>query len=157
MARYDETQEDFEEDECYDRPSKSQIKRELQALQDLGKEMTKLGAEALKDSPQISDEQKRALNVYYEPHVNDKYIMASIQADLQNQGRFQESLAEELLQHRAAMKEQNLQSVQMRLAQLSGRVQMPSQEQKKPVNVQNRTFDMNRYMMLKQKQEQLGA
>ena len=119
--------------------------------------LTKLGAEALKDSPQISDEQKRALNVYYEPHVNDKYIMASIQADLQNQGRFQESLAEELLQHRAAMKEQNLQSVQMRLAQLSGRVQMPSQEQKKPVNVQNRTFDMNRYMMLKQKQEQLGA
>ena len=55
------------------------------------------------------------------------------------------------------MKEQNLQSVQMRLAQLSGRVQMSSQEQKKPVNVQNRTFDMNRYMMLKQKQEQLGA
>lgn len=119
--------------------------------------LTKLGAEALKGSPQISDEQKRALNVYYEPHVNDKYIMASIRSDLQNQGRFQESLAEELLQHRAAMQEQNLQSVQMRLAQLSGRVQMSSQAPRKSVNVQNRTFDMNRYMMLKQKQGQLEA
>ncbi len=48
MAQHWDTREDENfEDEGYDRPSKSQIKRELQALQDLGKEMTKLGPETL--------------------------------------------------------------------------------------------------------------
>lgn len=48
----DNQEDDFEdEDEGYDRPSKSQIKRELLALQDLGKEMTKLGAETLNKIP----------------------------------------------------------------------------------------------------------
>ena len=63
MARYDETQEDFEEDECYDRPSKSQIKRELQALQDLGKEMTKLGAETLNRIP-LPEDVREAIDEY---------------------------------------------------------------------------------------------
>ena len=55
MAQYQDNLEDDFEDDGYDRPSKSQIKRELQALQDLGKEMTKLGAETLNKIPLPAD------------------------------------------------------------------------------------------------------
>ena len=55
MAQYQDNLEDDFEDDGYDRPSKSQIKRELQALQDLGKEMTKLGAETLNNCPRPAD------------------------------------------------------------------------------------------------------
>ena len=64
MAQYRDTREDdFEDDDEYDRPSKSQIKRELQALQDLGKEMTKLGAETLNKIP-LPDDVREAIDEY---------------------------------------------------------------------------------------------
>ncbi len=47
--------DDEEEDEFDGRPSKSQIKRELQALQDLGKEMTGLAVETLNRIPLPED------------------------------------------------------------------------------------------------------
>lgn len=64
MNRYNETQDDLEMDDEYDdRPSKSQIKRELQALQDLGKEMTRLGADTLNKIP-LPDDVREAIDEY---------------------------------------------------------------------------------------------
>ena len=66
MARNRDLREDNDEDDFddeYDRPSKSQIKRELQALQDLGKEMTKLGAETLNRIP-LPDDVREAIDEY---------------------------------------------------------------------------------------------
>lgn len=64
MSRYNETQDDLEMDDEYDdRPSKSQIKRELQALQDLGKEMTRLGADTLNKIP-LPDNVREAIDEY---------------------------------------------------------------------------------------------
>ncbi len=64
MAQYrDNREDDFEDEDEYDRPSKSQIKRELQALQDLGKEMTKLGAETLNKIP-LPDDVREAIDEY---------------------------------------------------------------------------------------------
>ena len=64
MAQYRDNREDeFEDEEEYDRPSKSQIKRELQALQDLGKEMTKLGAETLNKIP-LPEDVREAIDEY---------------------------------------------------------------------------------------------
>ena len=64
MAQYRDNRDDFEDEEGgYDRPSKSQIKRELQALQDLGKEMTKLGADTLNRIP-LPDDVREAIDEY---------------------------------------------------------------------------------------------
>ena len=64
MAQYRDNRDDFEDEEDgYDRPSKSQIKRELQALQDLGKEMTKLGADTLNRIP-LPDDVREAIDEY---------------------------------------------------------------------------------------------
>ena len=64
MAQYQDTREEFDDEEDgYDRPSKSQIKRELQALQDLGKEMTKLGAETLNRIP-LPEDVREAIDEY---------------------------------------------------------------------------------------------
>ncbi|HIU73340.1 MAG TPA: DUF615 domain-containing protein [Candidatus Aphodousia faecipullorum] len=66
MARNRDLREDSDEDDFedeYDRPSKSQIKRELQALQDLGKEMTKLGAETLNRIP-LPEDVREAIDEY---------------------------------------------------------------------------------------------
>lgn len=64
MAQYLDTREEFDDEEDgYDRPSKSQIKRELQALQDLGKEMTKLGAETLNRIP-LPEDVREAIDEY---------------------------------------------------------------------------------------------
>lgn len=64
MAQYRDNRDDFEDEEDgYDRPSKSQIKRELQALQDLGKEMTKLGADTLNRIP-LPEDVREAIDEY---------------------------------------------------------------------------------------------
>ena len=64
MAQYQDNREDeLEDEEGWDRPSKSQIKRELQALQDLGKEMTKLGAETLNKIP-LPEDVREAIDEY---------------------------------------------------------------------------------------------
>ncbi len=54
---------DEEDDDFYDRPSKSQIKRELDALQALGKEMTGLAAETLNRIP-LPDEVREAIDEF---------------------------------------------------------------------------------------------
>ena len=64
MSRYNEMQDDLDMDEEYDdRPSKSQIKRELQTLQDLGKEMTRLGADTLNKIP-LPEDVREAIDEY---------------------------------------------------------------------------------------------
>ena len=64
MANQWDHSEDFEdEDEQWDRPSKSQIKRELDALQDLGKEMCGLGAETL-NRIALPEDVREAINEY---------------------------------------------------------------------------------------------
>lgn len=64
MAQYQDNREDeLEDEDGWDRPSKSQIKRELQALQDLGKEMTKLGAETL-NKIALPDDVREAIDEY---------------------------------------------------------------------------------------------
>lgn len=62
---WDTRNDEFEDenDDLYDRPSKSQIKRELQALQDLGKEMTGLAPETLNRIP-LPDEVREAIDEY---------------------------------------------------------------------------------------------
>lgn len=115
--------------------------------------LTRLGQEVMENKSLISDEQKRALNIYFEPHVNDQYVLSSIQRDLERQDDFQESLAERLLQKRTAQQDSSLNATQMRLAELSGRVQNADYVNRKTVDVRNRTFDMNRYMMLRKKEE----
>ena len=66
MARNWDTRNDElddEDDDFYDRPSKSQIKRELQALQDLGKEMTGLPPETLNRIP-LPEDVREAIDEY---------------------------------------------------------------------------------------------
>lgn len=64
MANYWDTQDDQDEDDVgYDRPSKSQIKRELEALQDLGKEMTGLPRDTLNRIP-LPEDVRDAIDEY---------------------------------------------------------------------------------------------
>lgn len=119
--------------------------------------LDRLKREALNGDAQISDEKKRSLNIYFEPHVNSAYILSSIRADLQNKNRFQESLAERLLQKREEKQALSLENIQQKLAKLSGRVQPMPSTVGKSVDGTNRTFDINRYMMLKEKEELMRA
>ena len=119
--------------------------------------LDRLKREALNGDAQISDEKKRSLNIYFEPHVNSAYILSSIRADLQNKNRFQESLAERLLQKREEKQALSLENIQQKLAKLSGRVQPMPSTVGKSVDRTNRTFDINRYMMLKEKEELMRA
>lgn len=63
-TQWDRSEELEDEDgEQWDRPSKSQIKRELDALQDLGKEMTGLGTETLNRIP-LPEDVRDAIDEY---------------------------------------------------------------------------------------------
>ena len=116
--------------------------------------LTALYREATTGKPAMSDEDKRKLNVYFEPDVSHNYLINSLRS--RPMSYFNESLAEQYLEKRGSVCDKE--SLTRHIMALSGRMTSPQQrEAVKPVNQRKQMFDMQRYLMLKNRMENAGA
>lgn len=116
--------------------------------------LTALYREATTGKPAMSDEDKRKLNVYFEPDVSHNYLINSLRS--RPMSYFNESLAEQYLEKRGSVRDKE--SLTRHIMALSGRMTSPQQrEAVKPVNQRKQMFDMQRYLMLKNRMENAGA
>lgn len=115
--------------------------------------VARLGEEMTQGVTRISDEQKRAYNIYADAYVPEDYLENSLEENSHVYSQVQEGYAENLFIQRAEQKEQTKEDVYNRLAVLSGRiVETPHKEpQSRP-----QPIDINRYLQLKQLQQMRG-
>lgn len=117
--------------------------------------LDKLYIEAKTKSSQISDEQKRSLNIYNNGYVNSEYILSSIRRANFHNENYKESLAEIFVIQKQELKPQSRESIEHKLAILSGRRSpVRTEPEYEYEQTRARSFDMNKYMMLKKQREE---
>ena len=116
--------------------------------------LTELATEAKGGMSRLTERQKRDLNIYFEPYVNVQYVYASIMRDAKAKDYYRESKAETFAVEQIEKQTPNRESLMHKLAVLSGRISENLGKKASPVEQKQRAFDINRYMMLKEMQEE---
>ena len=102
----------------------------------------------------VSPEERRQLNIISNSYVNVPYVLESISRALQRKDNFRESLAERFVMQKEEAKPQTRESIEHKLAVLSGRRAPLRQEPEYDYSqTRARAFDMNKYLMLKKLKE----
>lgn len=102
----------------------------------------------------VSPEERRQLNIISNSYVNVPYVLESISRASQRKDNFCESLAERYVMQKEEAKPQTRESIEHKLAVLSGRRAPLRQEPEYDYSqTRARAFDMNKYLMLKKLKE----
>ena len=102
----------------------------------------------------VSPEERRQLNIISNSYVNVPYVLESISRASQRKDNFRESLAERYVMQKEEAKPQTRESIEHKLAVLSGRRAPLRQEPEYDYSqTRARAFDMNKYLMLKKLKE----